>query len=101
MPQEIGRLGLDLKTVNGPYEDRQRLLGELVAAIRVDTPPTGEATRIADDGGLYPLTVDKNGCLWVRVAGNTDSEGVSDQLLVLREMRDLMAEVRDLLLKIA
>ena len=96
--QQVGSGGIDPKVVHGPYDESLKQLGDLVVGIRIDAVPSNEGNRLAAQGRFYPLTLDKSGNLRVTMA---ESEGVTDQLLVLREVRDLMAEVRDLLLKIA
>lgn len=76
-----------------------RLYGELIVAVRVDSPPTKEADRLAAAGNFYPLTSDADGHL--RVVLRSDTSVQTEELEVLREIRDLLIESRDLLLKIA
>ena len=77
----------------------RRLAGELVIGIRVDELPASEAERLAAQGKFYPLTTDKDGQLRVVLSGTT--KVAMEELEVLREIRDLLIENRDLLLKIA
>lgn len=74
-------------------------LGELVVGVRVDAVPEAEADRLAADGKFYPLTLDETGCLRVRMPDGVKVK--TEELEVLREIRDLLIESRDLLLKIA
>mgnify|MGYP001577754463 FL=1 len=78
---------------------KQKVIGDLVVGIRVDTLPTNEAERLAADGKFYPLTTDKDGNLRVALPATTIVK--TEALEVLREIRDLLIENRDLLLKIA
>ena len=75
------------------------VLGEMVVGVRVDTVPAGEAERLAADGKFYPLTLDENGFLRVTLPDGIKVK--TEELEVLRESRDLLVQVRDLLLKIA
>lgn len=96
--QELDTLGIDPKTVNGPYEEFRKVLLELVGAIRVDSLPTGDATRLAGAGKFYPATVDANGCLWVRLPDDQKVE--TNEVEVLLRIEQLLIEQRDLLLEI-
>ena len=87
------------QAINTNFDSSRRNLGDLVVGIRVDALPQGEAERLAAAGQFYPLTVDERGCL--RVAIPEGSKVDTEELEVLREIRDLLAEHRDLLLKIA
>lgn len=81
-------------------KDRARTLhGESLAVIRVDDLPKGEADRLAAEGKWYPVTCDKNGHLRVALPDSTKVEVT--ELEVLCEIRELLKENRDLLLKIA
>lgn len=82
---------------DGKYEPKQ--LGELVVGVRVDAIPEVEADRLAAEGKFHPLTIDKNGCLRVRMPDGIKVQ--NEELEVLREIRDLCAESRDLLVKLA
>lgn len=74
-------------------------IGKLVVGVRIDDLPSGEAQRLATAGKFYPLTTDADGNLrvvtpdWINVR--------TEELEVLREIRDLLVQNRDLLLKIA
>ena len=74
-------------------------LGETVVGVRIDTLPQEEAERLAADGTFHPLTIDKNGFLRVTIPDGITVK--TEELAVLRESRDLLTEVRDLLMKIA
>lgn len=99
MAQQIGTQAIDPKAVNTPNDQPAKLIAELLTAIRVDTAPSHDGERLADEGQFYPLTVDTNGFLRVALPDGTKVE--SSELEVLREIRDLLIENRDLLLKIA
>ena len=87
------------QAINTAYDAAQRNRGELVVGIRVDSLPTSEANRLAAEGKFYPLTTDADGNLRVVLSSLTKVE--TQELEVLREIRDLLIENRDLLLKIA
>lgn len=74
-------------------------LGELVVGVRIDAIPQSEAERLAADGKFHPLTVDENGFLRVTVPDAVRVE--SEELTVLREIRDLLTRGCDLLQQIA
>lgn len=80
-------------------DESRTLRGELVVGVRVDAVPKGDADRLAAEGRFYPLTVDADGQLRVVLPEGTRVE--TAELAVLREIRDLLAESRDLLLRIA
>lgn len=85
--------------VSAGFDSTKTTVGSLVVGIRVDTVPLNESTRIAADVEYYPLTLDKRGFLQVVLPGDTVIE--TKELEVLREIRETMIEVRDLLQKIA
>lgn len=74
-------------------------VGELIVGVRLDTIPAGEGDRLAADQKFHPLTIDRNGFLRVTMPNGITVK--TEELEVLRETRDLMVEVRDLLMKIA
>lgn len=98
--QELGKQAVDLKTVGTPYDDPRKNLGEIIVGIRVDAVPANDAERLAEEGKFYPLTTDKNGFLRVVQPEGTSVE-TPEIVALLTEIRDLMIEQRDLLLRIA
>lgn len=99
MSQQAYTQAVDPKAVNTPYDTTGKTLAELVTGIRIDTVPANEGERLAAAGEFYPLTVDKNGFLRVTLPDGTKVESTESE--VLREIRDVLFEVRDLLMKIA
>lgn len=99
MAQQIDTRAVDPKAHGTVYEDVRKLLAELMAGIRVDVVPRNDSERLAQEGGFYPLTVDRDGFLRVTLPETVRVE--TGELIVLREIRDLLIEQRDLLLKIA
>jgi len=97
--QAINTRAVDSDRKADGTDETRRVLGELVVGVRVDTLPASDAQRLAAEGKFYPLTLDRDGQLrvvtpdWIKVQ--------TQELEVLRELRDLMAETRDLLMKIA
>lgn len=88
------------RAINTNYDqDQQRNIGEMVVGIRIDTLPTGEASRLAAVGRFQPLTTDKDGNL--RVVPPDGIKVVSAELEVLLRIEALLIEQRDLLLKIS
>ena len=74
-------------------------IGELVVGVRIDALPQSEAERLAGEGRFHPLTLDADGNLRVTMPDGISVK--SEELEVLREIRNLLVESRDLLLKIA
>lgn len=97
--QDIDSRVIDAKAVNGPYEEVRKQLLALLAGIRTDAAPTGDAQRLAGEGNAYPLTVDKNGYLRVTMPEGAKVEAT--ELEVLLRIEQLLIEQRDLLHKIA
>ena len=101
----MSQQAINSEAVPKDYEERtgrsttRRFLGESIVAVRVDDLPASEAERLAAEGKWYPLTVDQNGQLrvvtpdWIKVH--------VQELEVLRDSRDLLMQIRDLLMKIA
>lgn len=87
------------RMIGETYDEDRAQYGELIVGIRIDDLPTTEAARLVAAGKIYPLTVDKDGQLRVALTNAIDVR--IQELEVLREIRDLLVENRDLLLKIA
>lgn len=99
MSQQLGQHVIDVSAVNTSYDEvRKPALADLAAGIRIDDAPTHDGQRLADEGEVYPLTIDNSGHLRVVMPANATVE--TQELEVLREIRDLIIETRDLLLKI-
>ena len=88
------------------YDGEQRNLGMLIVGVRIDDLPTGESERLVAAGQFHPLTFDANGNL--RVVAPPAQAETSDEVRLLKDIRDLLIEnrnlqieTRDLLLKIA
>lgn len=109
--QEVGGHGVDLKTVNREDFDQEKPISpavqtkqkpqraELVVGIRIDTVPTAEVDRLAEEGKFYPLTIDKSGQLRVVLPDGAKVE--SNEQQVMHEIRGLLEEIRDLLMEMA
>ena len=73
--------------------------GELVVGVRVDTPPEIETERLAGNEKFHPLTTDEKGQLRAVLPDGIEVE--TGALGLLTEIRDLLIDCRDLLMKIA
>lgn len=100
------------QAINSKYETDGRTLedaangksapakfGELVVGVRVDAVPEVEAKRLAAEGQFHPLTIDPSGFLRVTLPDGIKVK--TEELEVLRAIRELLIELRDLLMKIA
>lgn len=72
---------------------------EFVGGVRVDDLPTSDSERLAAEGNFYPLTMDQDGCLWVRFPSGLKVE--TAELEVLLRIESLLKEQVNLLRKIA
>ena len=107
----MSQQSIDTKLIDADDDYQERLSGkaqpriyprkriELGGGVRVDDLPTSDSERLAEEGSFYPLTVDQNGCLYVRFP--SDSKVQTAELEVLLRIEALLSEQVNLLRKIA
>lgn len=94
MSQEIGGGLVDPKAITGADRLKNKNLGELVGAVRIDSVPTGEAQRLAAEGKFFPLTVDANGFLRVTLPEGTEVKTVElETLLRIETLLEKLVEI--------